>query len=214
MIEPVGMAVQPSTSAFTVWTVPNCLSFFRIAIIPVLVYLLIFSDPVSSASAAGLFLFGSLTDFFDGYLARRNKAVSDFGKILDPLADKLMVLAVLIMLAAMDRPDHYGIPGWLVVVIVARETSVTVIRGIALAEGIVMAAEELGKYKFILQSAAVFSLLVHYAYLGIDFYVAGMYLLWIATILGVWSGVNYHVKFFRLLQAKATTNVELTKKRF
>jgi CDP-diacylglycerol---glycerol-3-phosphate 3-phosphatidyltransferase len=197
--------------AFRVWNLPNCLSLFRIAIIPILVYLLLFSDRFSSALAASLFFFASLTDYFDGYLARRNKTVSDLGKILDPLADKLMIIAVLIMLAAMDRPGEPGIPAWLVVVVVARETAVTIIRGIALAEGIVMASEDLGKYKFFLQAAAVFSLLLHYTYFGIDFYAVGMYFLWMATFLGVWSGINYHLKFFRLLRAKVGSNVELTK---
>jgi CDP-diacylglycerol--glycerol-3-phosphate 3-phosphatidyltransferase len=185
-----------------VWTLPNLLSFFRIAIVPVLVYLLTFSDRFSALLAAFLFLVASLTDYFDGYLARRNRTVSNLGKILDPLADKLMIVAVLIMLAAMDRPGEPGVPAWLVVVIVARETAVTILRGIALAEGVVMAAEDLGKYKFILQAMAVFALLVHYPYLGIDFYVAGIYFLLLAAVVGLWSGVNYHLKFFRQLQRR------------
>ena len=201
----------PAVVTFRVWNLPNCLSLFRIAIIPILVYLLIFPDRFSSALAAALFFFASLTDYFDGYLARRHKTVSDLGKILDPLADKLMIIAVLIMLAAMDRPGEPGIPAWLVVVVVARETAVTIIRGIALAEGIVMASEDLGKYKFLLQATAVFSLLLHYTYFGIDFFTVGMYFLWMSTFLGVWSGVNYHLKFFRLLKAKAGSGVELTK---
>lgn len=185
------------------WTLPNLLSLFRIAIIPVLVYLLTFSDPLAALLAAFLFFVASLTDYFDGYFARRNRSVSNLGKILDPLADKLMVVAVLIMLAAMSRSGHPGVPAWLVVVIVARETAVTIIRGIALAEGVVMAAEDLGKYKFILQALALFALLVHYPYIGIDFHVAGIYFLLLAAVVGLWSGVNYHVKFFRLLQQKA-----------
>ena len=95
--------------------------------------------------AAALFLIASLTDYFDGYLARRNKSVSDVGKILDPLADKLMVASALIMLAAIDRPNEPSVPAWLVVVVLARETAVTVLRGIALNEGIVMHAETSGK---------------------------------------------------------------------
>lgn len=186
------------------WTLPNLLSSFRIAVIPILVYLLTLPGPLSSALAAFLFLFACLTDYFDGYLARRNRTVSNLGKILDPLADKLIVVAALIMLAAMDRPGQPEVPGWLVVVIVARETAVTIIRGIALTEGIVMEAEELGKYKFILQAFAVFSLLLHYPYLGVDFFVAGMYFLWVATVVALWSGVNYHVKFLRLLQQKTS----------
>jgi CDP-diacylglycerol--glycerol-3-phosphate 3-phosphatidyltransferase len=185
-----------------VWTLPNLLSLFRIAIIPILVYLLTFTGPLSALIAAFLFLIASLTDYFDGYLARRNRTVSDLGKILDPLADKLMIVATLIMLAAMDRVGEPAVPAWLVVVVVARETAVTILRGIALAEGIVMEAEELGKYKFILQAFAVFALLVHYPYLGIDFYVAGIYFLFAATVVAVWSGVNYNIKFFRFLQQR------------
>lgn len=182
------------------WTLPNLLSLFRIAIVPVLVYLLTFSGPRSALLAAFLFLVASLTDYFDGYLARRNSSVSNIGKILDPLADKLMIVSVLIMLAAMSRSGEPGVPAWLVVVIVARETAVTILRGIALTEGVVMAAEDLGKYKFILQALAVFALLVHYPYMGVDFYVVGIYFLLLAAVIGLWSGVNYHLQFFRLLQ--------------
>lgn len=185
-----------------VCTFPNLLSLARILIIPVLVYLLTFSDPRSSLLAAALFLLASLTDYFDGYLARRNKSISDIGKILDPLADKLMVGSVLIMLAAMDRPNEPDVPAWLVVVILARETAVTLIRGIALTEGIVMHAERLGKYKFILQVFALVGLLVHYRYWGLDFYAAGMYFLIVSTVIAIWSGANYHVQFFRLRQSR------------
>ncbi len=186
------------------WTLPNLLSLFRIAIIPVLVYLLTFTDPSYSALAAILFLVASVTDYFDGYLARRTQAVSDLGKILDPLADKLIIVAVLIMLAAMDRPDGEVVPGWLVVVIVGRETAVTILRGIALKDGIVIEAEVLGKYKFILQASAVFGLILHYPYFGIDFYVAGMYFLVIATVIALWSAVNYHVDFFRSIHLRSS----------
>lgn len=185
------------------WTLPNFLTFFRIAIIPVLVYLLTFTGNTASILAALLFLVASLTDYLDGYLARRNHTVSNLGKILDPLADKLMIVAVLIMLAAMDRAAEPEVPAWLVVIVVAREIAVTVLRGIALSEGIVMEAEELGKYKFILQVFAVFALMVHYRHWGIDFYTVGVYCLLLATVSALRTGVDYHVKFFRLLQQRA-----------
>jgi CDP-diacylglycerol--glycerol-3-phosphate 3-phosphatidyltransferase len=181
-----------------VWTFPNLLSLARILVIPILVYLLTFSDPRSSLLTAALFILASLTDYFDGYLARRNKSISDIGKILDPLADKLMVGSVLIMLAAMDRPNEPSVPAWLIVVILARETAVTVIRGIALSEGMVMHAERLGKYKFILQVFAIAGLLIHYRYWGFDFYALGMYFLVVSAVVAVWSGANYHLQFFRL----------------
>jgi CDP-diacylglycerol---glycerol-3-phosphate 3-phosphatidyltransferase len=187
-----------------VWTLPNLLSLFRIGIIPVLVYLLTFNDRVSAVLAASLFLIAAITDYFDGYLARRNRSVSDLGKILDPLADKLMVIAALIMLTAMDRPGEPSVPAWLVVIIIARESAVTVIRGIALSEGIVMHAEALGKYKFILQAFAIVGLLVHYTYWGVDFFVAGIYFLVLSAVIAMWSGISYHIQFFRLRQARAT----------
>jgi CDP-diacylglycerol--glycerol-3-phosphate 3-phosphatidyltransferase len=187
-----------------VWTLPNLLSLFRILIIPVLVWLLTHTDPVSALWAALLFMLASVTDYFDGYFARRNRSVSSLGKILDPLADKLMVASALIMLAAMDRPGEPSVPSWLVVAIIARETAVTVIRGIALTEGIVMQAEQLGKYKFILEAFAVVGLLIHYEYWGFDFFAAGVYFLVLATVLAVWSGVYYHLQFFRSLQTRTT----------
>ena len=188
-----------------VWTLPNLLSLFRILIIPLLVYLLTFPDPRSALWAAGLFLVASITDYFDGYFARRNKSVSDLGKILDPLADKLMVASALIMLAAMDRPGEPSVPAWLVVVILARESAVTLIRGFALSDGIIMQAETLGKYKFILQAYAVVGLLVHYRYWGLDFFAAGMYFLVLSAIIAAWSGINYHVQFFRLRLARSAS---------
>jgi len=178
-----------------VWTFPNFLSLLRILIIPVLVYLLSYPDPSSGLLAASLFLLASLTDFFDGYLARRNRSVSDLGKILDPLADKLMVASALIMLTAIDREPN--VPPWLVVLILSREMAVTVICGIAIVAGLVMQAETLGKYKFILQAFAVVGLTVHYNYWGVDFFAAGMYFLVLSAVIGLWSGVNYHLQFFR-----------------
>jgi len=187
-----------------VWTVPNLLSLLRILIIPVLVYLLMYPDPRSGLLSAFLFLVASVTDYFDGYLARRNQSVSNVGKILDPLADKLLVASALIMLAAMDRPGEPGVPAWLVVVVVARETAVTILRGIALTEGIVMQAEALGKYKFILQAFAIVALLIHYPYWGIDFYATGIYFLALSAVIALWSGTSYFVQFFRLRQAYLT----------
>jgi CDP-diacylglycerol--glycerol-3-phosphate 3-phosphatidyltransferase len=184
-----------------VWTLPNLLSIFRIALVPLLVYLLSYSDPVSSAVAASVFLLGSITDYLDGYLARRNQSVSELGKILDPIADKVFVVAALIMLAAMER-SRAGVPAWLVVVIVARETAVTLIRGIALTEGIVMEAEDGGKYKLLLQVFALSALILHYPYGGIDFYAAGMYFLVVATVMAVWSGIQVHLRFLCLLREK------------
>lgn len=181
-------------------TLPNLLSLFRIAAIPFLVYFLTDPSKQSSLFAAITFFIASLTDFFDGYVARRHGLTTTLGKFLDPLADKLLVAAALIMLAAIDRAPR--VPAAIVVVLIAREFAVTGLRAIASSEGIILAAEELGKYKMIFQMFALHGLLIHYQYGFIDFYVIGMYFLWIALVLSLWSGVDYHLKVFRQVRAK------------
>lgn len=178
-----------------VGSLPNLLTFMRILLIPVLVALLLDSGPVASLLAALTFFLACWSDFLDGYLARRHGLGTTLGKLLDPLADKLIVMAALVMLAAMPRAPR--VPAWMVVLIVGRELAVTGLRAIAVGEGVVLAAEELGKYKLIFQVFALHGLLLHYHFLGIDFHTAGMYFLWIALLVGLWSGVEYHVKVIR-----------------
>ena len=156
--------------AHRLWTTPNLLSLFRIALVPVLVWILRDPGPLAGALAAALFILGSLSDYYDGYLARKHGIVTTLGKFLDPLADKLLVVSVLIMLVAMPAapvagvPSPPRVPAWLVVVIVGRELAVTGLRSIASSEGITLGAEELGKYKTIFQIFALTGLLVHYRY--------------------------------------------------
>ena len=184
-------------------TLPNQLSLLRITLVPILVYFLSDPDPVSSALAAFTFFIASLTDFFDGYLARLYGHTTTLGKFLDPLADKLIVAAALIMLAAATRTPR--VPAWMVVIIIGRELAVTGLRGIASGEGIILAAEDLGKYKMIFQMFALHGLMIHYQYLLIDFHAAGMYFLWIALVLGVWSGIDYHIKVIRQVMTRHAT---------
>lgn len=200
----------PSTgrgSTDLVWTTPNLLSFFRIALVPVLVYLLRDPGPTAGAIAAVLFVVGSLSDYYDGYLARKHGIVTTLGKFLDPLADKVLVVSVLIMLVAMpcvpgtDGACEPRVAPWLVVLIVARELAVTGLRSIASSEGIVLGAEELGKYKTIFQIFALTGLLMHYRYLSIDFHLGGVYFLWIAVALGLWSAVDYHARVYRAVRS-------------
>ena len=187
-----------------VWTLPNLLSLFRILIIPLLVYLLTFRT--------GAPRYGRPRSFCSPRSPITSTATSLVATRVFPILVRFLIrwrtsswcIAVLIMLAAMDRPGEPSVPAWLVVVIIARESAVTVIRGIALSEGIVMHAEALGKYKFILQAFAVVGLLVHYTYWRVDFFVAGIYFLALSAVIAVWSGINYHVQFFRLRQARST----------
>ncbi len=178
-------------------TGPNLITLFRIATVPVLIYLLMFTGPLASALAAGLFLLATLSDFLDGYVARSWGSDSTLGKFLDPMADKLVVSAALIMLCGMARVPR--VPAWIVVVLVAREIMVTGLRAVAAAEGIVVAAADLGKYKMVLQALAVEGLLIHYTYWHVDFFAGGMFMLWLTLAISIWSGLEYYVKVAAVL---------------
>ncbi|MGO9605651.1 MAG: CDP-diacylglycerol--glycerol-3-phosphate 3-phosphatidyltransferase [Candidatus Binataceae bacterium] len=179
-------------------TAPNVLTLLRMASVPILIWLLSHTGPLPSAIAAGVFFLATITDFFDGYLARSYNSVTSMGKFLDPMADKLVVTAALIMLVGMSRTPH--VPAWMVVVLVVREIMVTGLRAVAAAEGMVMAADDLGKYKMALQVIAIHGLLIHYTYLHVDCFAFGMFVLWIALIVSVWSGVDYYIKVLRALR--------------
>ncbi|MFN2375827.1 MAG: CDP-diacylglycerol--glycerol-3-phosphate 3-phosphatidyltransferase [Candidatus Binatia bacterium] len=177
---------------------PNLLTLLRILAIPLVGWLLSNPGPEAAWIAMFVYLAASLTDFLDGWIARRFGLVTPLGKLLDPLADKLLVISALIMLAVLDRkPD---IPGWILVVIVGREFAVTGLRSIAAAEGIVLGADATGKAKMLLQTIGVHFLIVHYSYLGVSFHEIGIILLTLAAVVGVWSAVGYHVEVFRRMR--------------
>jgi CDP-diacylglycerol--glycerol-3-phosphate 3-phosphatidyltransferase len=183
---------------------PNILTLMRIGAIPILA--LILSSPTRSAGfwAAALFAVASITDWLDGYLARRMGIVTIFGKFLDPIADKLIVMAALIMILPFNR-----VPAWMVLLILGREIIITGLRGIASSEGIVIQASDLGKYKTIFQIVAILGLVMHYDYnwffgishtlLTVNMHNVGMFYLWIAMFLTVWSGVDYLVMFIKVI---------------
>ncbi len=179
---------------------PNLVSLGRVAITPVFVWLLTEPDRLVSAVAAVAFLFACLSDWLDGYLARRSGQVTRLGKFLDPLADKVLVLGVLIMLCALTREPR--VPAWIVALIAAREIAVTGLRAIARDEGVVLGAETLGKAKMTFEALALFPLIVHYRYWLLDFHAAGMVFLWVALALALWSGVDYHLRLARALRAR------------
>jgi CDP-diacylglycerol---glycerol-3-phosphate 3-phosphatidyltransferase len=182
-------------------TVPNIVTLFRIGLVPVLVILLLFNGPFAAWLAAGAFLIATLSDYLDGYIARNYGSGTVLGAFLDPLADKLLVSAALIMLAGMARTPR--VPAWIVVVIIGREIMVTALRAVAASEGVVLAAEELGKYKLSLQAMALVPLLIHYTHWHIDFFAAGMFLLWISMAVSIWSGTEYYLKLMWVLRDDA-----------
>jgi len=187
-----------------VWNLPNILTLLRIAAIPVLVMLLLSPSREAGFWAAALFAAASVTDWLDGYLARRMGIVTVFGKFLDPIADKLIVMAVLIMILPYGR-----VPAWMVLVILGREIIITGLRGLASTEGIVIPASKLGKYKTIFQIVAIIGLLLNYdyrwffavdnPYLIANMHHVGIFYLWIATIITIWSGLDYLIKFEKVI---------------
>jgi CDP-diacylglycerol--glycerol-3-phosphate 3-phosphatidyltransferase len=162
------------------------LSIIRVVFIPVVAICLHFPGRWGSFLAALFFGLAAITDLLDGFYARRHKTITSLGKFLDPLADKLLVSVTMIMLITLNR-----IPAWIVILIIAREMTITGLRGIVMIEGKVMAASSLGKYKTIFQSVALICLSLHYQYLNIDFHAVGMVFLWTALLLTMWSGWLY-----------------------
>ena len=133
---------------------PNFLTLLRILAAPVVVVALLGETPNGDALAAGVFALAALTDGLDGYFARSRDAVTTFGKLMDPVADKLLIAAALVSLVSLER-----LAAWVAMVIIAREFAVTVMRVIAAERGIVIAASWMGKAKTVLQIAAVFALI-------------------------------------------------------
>lgn len=175
-----------------IWNIPNLLSLFRLLAIPFVVFFLFFPGPLASFMAALIFSLACLTDLLDGYIARQQKTETPIGRLLDPMADKLLITSAMIMLISLER-----IPAWIVVLIVGREIAVTGLRGIASVQGLVIAASKWGKAKTVFQSIALIGLLLHYEYLGINFHVLGMILLVIALVITLWSGLDYFLNFYR-----------------
>lgn len=172
---------------------PNSLSFVRIGAAPVLVVMLLCSPGRTlSLVTAAVFSIVCATDWFDGYLARRQGSVTTLGKFLDPVADKILVTTVLIMLIPLGR-----VPAWMIAVVISREIAVTGLRAVASNAGLVIPASNLGKLKTFAQISSVIALLIHYEFFGVDFHLVGMFLFVAAFILTVWSGLDYFIGFFR-----------------
>ncbi len=180
---------------------PNLITLFRIVIVPVVVLLLyVPAGEVSfprSLAAFVLYVLASLTDLLDGYLARRYQMVTPLGKLLDPLADKLLVCAALIMLIPPGR-----VAAWMVVIVVAREIGVTALRGVASTEGLIIAASPLGKAKTLLLNIGVAALILHYPFWGLDAVFGPRYPQWFGLgflsagiVLTAWSGFDYFLRF-------------------
>jgi len=211
-----------------VLNLPNVLSFLRIAIIPLVLVFVYYESRLNCFIAACLFAAASITDYFDGYLARKTGQITVIGKFLDPLADKLIVASTLIMLIPLGR-----IPAWVVVLILARELAITGLRSIASSEGLVIAAGQGGKWKTAFQLTGILALIIHYPYPvaiitpglyrlvagtefhrllaswgmqvrpWVDFHVVGLWLIYLSLFFSIFSAVQYIVLFTRTLGEEA-----------
>lgn len=194
--------------------VPNLLTLGRIAVIPVvLLFMDRGADPAASLGqqylysflAALLFALAAATDWFDGWLARNMGWTSLVGKLLDPLADKLIVMAVLVKLAALGR-----VPAWLVVLLLARELAITGLRSIASSEGLSIDVIQTGKWKTAFQLCGLIGLLLHYEYpvdfviarTPLKFHEAGMLLVVLSLAFSLLSAATYFGSFLRAIAAR------------
>jgi CDP-diacylglycerol---glycerol-3-phosphate 3-phosphatidyltransferase len=170
---------------------PTILTFSRIIVIPFFIWI----TPTSPILGVTIFLIASLTDFLDGYLARRSGQITKFGIILDPIADKILVISALILLVDMVR-----ISAWIAIVIIVREFMVTAIRVVALSKDLVIPAEAGGKWKTAAQMTSIVLLLLPFSIGFIDLYDIGLALMYVAVVLAIVSGVKYTISFWRHFQ--------------
>jgi len=190
------------------WNLPNTITVLRTAVVPVLLLLPMFPGERGSHVIAWCFIVAAVTDIIDGWLARRGQQVTHIGKLLDPLADKLLVSTALVVLVAVDRIPMWGV--WMVVVIVGRELAVTGLRSLASAGGQVMGASWLGKVKAAAQNIAIAALIFHYPTFGLPARQIGLAMLTLATLLTLWSGYVYFAQYFRGLHEGAPTEGSAT----
>ena len=174
---------------------PNKLTVTRILAVPFIIVSLYLNTAWSNILATVLFCIAAFTDFLDGYLARKNKIVTDFGKLLDPVADKLLVLSTLIMLV-----DCRLMIAWPVILILAREFSVDGLRLIAASKGQVIAAGKLGKIKTCSQIALILWLMISQIPVS-QHWIGIVIAAWVAFIT-LWSGVDYYVRNIALISSK------------
>ena len=180
----------------TLTALPNVLTYLRMATIPGIVLFL--TPPASETSlnlAFILFVLACITDYLDGILARRHNLVTSLGKLLDPLADKLLTSAVLIMLVSLGK-----IQGWLVFLIIGRDITITGLRSIAASQGLILNASRMGKNKMISQTVGIIFLLLSIPDIQWVLDILGLFFLWVSLILGYWSARDYFLVFYRELK--------------
>ena len=184
---------------------PNLITIGRVALVPFVLLLIDNYSPLRTFLASLLYIGAAAGDALDGYLARKRNQVSVLGKFLDPLADKLIVTAVLVTMVALNRA-----PAGVVVVLIGRDLAINGLRSIASAQGLVIAASDGGKIKTALQLVAIMMLLIHFRYpvvgaelllgetVSVDYHNVGRIVLYLSMIVSLVSGAEYLQKFFKV----------------
>lgn len=195
---------------------PNRLTFFRMLMIPVVVLALYFTEVTPQwlvpyrdylgHFACWIFVLASITDFFDGYIARKRNIVTVFGSFLDPIADKFLVVSALIMLMGLDRVHPV-----VVIVLVLREMYMTSLRLLALTEGVDVPVSWLGKWKTTAQMVAMPMLMIYDDFLWMDMAFFGTILIYISALLSLWSAVLYSASMIKKLQQKRAEKKKMKK---
>jgi CDP-diacylglycerol--glycerol-3-phosphate 3-phosphatidyltransferase len=195
---------------------PNRLTFFRMLMIPVVVLALYFTDdtptwlmswqPYLGHIACWIFVVASITDFFDGYIARKRNIVTVFGSFLDPIADKFLVVSGLLMLLALDRVHPI-----IAIILVLREMYMTSLRLLAMSESVEVPVSDMGKWKTTVQMVATPMLMVYDDFLGMDLILIGTVLMYIAALLSMWSALKYSINMVKKLQENRAEKRKLKK---
>lgn len=184
----------------------NRLTALRVVLIPVIVLLMGTDIAWRNITAAVIFGIAGITDYFDGYYARQEKSVSVMGQLMDPLADKFLVASCLIMLQDLGR-----LHPWVVIVLLCREFAITGLRAVASAEGIIIPASRLAKWKTTTQMAGIPMMILKDSLFGIPFLLPGQILIYTSLLISVWSLKDYVVDFFRTLADQRRRRIEARK---
>jgi CDP-diacylglycerol--glycerol-3-phosphate 3-phosphatidyltransferase len=193
----VGLDAPPvEETAVKIFNIPNLLSISRILSVPVFIILMLEPSPLRALSAGIVFSLASATDWLDGHLARKWGQVTKTGKLLDPIADKILIMSALVILVEI-RSDV--VHAWIAIIIIGREFAVTGLRAIASSDGIIIPAETAGKYKVGAQITAVLSLLLDYYWNREWLRDLGSFALWMAMLLSVYSAVGYFRTYWKKL---------------
>lgn len=188
---------EPQHDELEFATTPNMLTSLRVFLVPVVIYLLLQRTETMDLVAALVFGVAAITDYFDGYLARKQKSESVFGKLMDPLADKFLVVASLCMLQDMGR-----IHPIVVILLISREMAITGLRAYASSEGLIIGASNSAKWKTAFQMVAIPFLMVRQGVFGLPIFQIGQGLIYLSLGISLWSAKDYVVDFFRAIRAK------------